>query len=218
MTLVTPRDPADIPELAPMLDGVKAAMGFIPNSMLTMAHMPQLPIAFSLLANVVFGGDLRAQLALLAPLAPAPDGGTQNLSPDLIQLVAFAVSLSSGCRYCQAHTSHGAHRRGVDDAKLAEILDYDQSPRYSSAERAALALAFAAGQVPNESKPEHFAALRAHYTERQSVQLVSVIALFGFLNRWNDTMATTLESEPYAFATATLGSVDWTVGKHSGRE
>ena len=40
MTLVTPRDPADIAELAPMLNGVKAAMGFIPNSMLTMAHMP----------------------------------------------------------------------------------------------------------------------------------------------------------------------------------
>jgi len=214
MSHVAPQDPKHLPALAPMLQAVAASMGFVPNSMLTMAHMPQLPVAFSLLANVVFGGDLQAQLKLLAPTAPPQSDSADNLPPGLIQLVAFAVSLAAGCRYCQAHTSHGAHNRGVDEAKLAAILDYANSPLYAPAERAALALAFAAGQVPNESNATHFSHLRGHYNDRQIVQLVSVIALFGFLNRWNDTMATALESVPETFAATTLAPVDWTVGKH----
>jgi len=37
----------------------EAVMGFVPNSALTMARMPQLTMAYSMLAGVVFGADLR---------------------------------------------------------------------------------------------------------------------------------------------------------------
>lgn len=57
-------------------------------------------------------------------------------------------------------------------------------------------------------------ALSEHFTDRQVVEIVSVIALFGFLNRWNDTLATTLEDEPVAFAGNTLKSSGWEPGKH----
>ena len=40
--------------------------------------------------------------------------------------------------------------------------------------------------------------------ERQIVQIVGVISLFGFLNRWNDTVATQLESAPSEFAHGVL--------------
>ena len=55
--------------------------------------------------------------------------------------------------------------------------------------------------VSNGPLPYHFAALREHYSEREIVQIVAVISLFGFLNRWNDTMATQLEASPVEFAT-----------------
>jgi hypothetical protein len=46
------------------------------------------------------------------------------------------------------------------------------------------------------------------------VQSVGVISLFGYLNRWNDTMATTLEPEPLEFATQHLAKRGWQPGKH----
>ena len=46
------------------------------------------------------------------------------------------------------------------------------------------------------------------------MELVGVISLFGYLNRWNDTMATELEGKPREFAEATLAGQGWAVGKH----
>jgi hypothetical protein len=45
---------------------------------------------------------------------------------------------------------------------------------------------------------------------------VAVISLFGWLNRWNDTMATELEDEPLAFASQHLTANGWSAGKHAG--
>jgi AhpD family alkylhydroperoxidase len=219
MANVAPLSAEQVPELAGILDRTRAAMGFVPNSMLTMAHLPQLATAFSLLAGVTFGADLRALLPAAAgggAVAGASDEGAQPLPPSLVQLVAFACSVGSGCRYCQAHTSHSAHRLGQDDRKLGAILGFETDAAYSEPERAALALAFAAAAVPNETDESHFRRLREHFTERQIVQLVAVIALFGFLNRWNDTMATQLEAAPASFAEASLGGLGWQLGKHGG--
>ena len=216
MSHVNPRPSHEVPGLRPVFEAAEGAMGFVPNSMRTMAHMPQLPFAFASLVNVVFGGDLKALMAGLADRIPEREDAEENLPPGLVQLIAFAVSLAAGCRYCQAHTSHSAHRAGEDAAKFDAVLDYEGSPLFSAAERAALALAFAAGSVPNESESRHFERLREHFTERQIVQIVGVIAVFGFLNRWNDTLATELEAIPKEFAATALGGIDWRVGKHGG--
>ena len=202
MANVEPADRNTLAELEGVFAGVEASMGFLPNSMLTMAHMPQLTMSFAMLASVVFGADLKGLMA--------------SLAPGLVQLVAFAVSVASGCRYCQAHTSHNAHRLGEPSDKLANVLAFDTDPSYTDAERAAVSLALAAGQVPNAARPEHFEALRTHFSERQIVQIVAVISLFGYLNRWNDTMATLLEAAPREFAERALGSLDWAPGKHDG--
>ncbi|MFB3105635.1 MAG: hypothetical protein ACE1ZA_12040, partial [Pseudomonadales bacterium] len=73
MSNVTPRSQEELETLAPVFAGAKAVMGFVPNSMLTMAHMPQLPVAFSLLTNVVFGGDLKVIINRLKPVVPELD-------------------------------------------------------------------------------------------------------------------------------------------------
>lgn len=215
MANITPRSLDELADLAPALEGVKAFMGFVPNSMLTMAHMPQLTLAFSMLSSTVFGADLKSLVSQLQPLIPDQSDAEQNLSPDLVQLIALATSVSSGCRYCQSHTSHNAVKFGVSDDKLNALLSYDDSTHFSAAERAVLDLAFAAGEVPNGSTPEHFVALRSYFNDRQLTQIVAVISLFGFLNRWNDTVATTLEAAPRDFADQALGHLQWQVGKHA---
>ena len=215
MAHVEPLDRAALSDIEAVFTGAEAAMGFVPNSMLTMARMPQLTLAFSLLAGVTFGADIRPQLKAFAELASEDPNAAQALPGEWVQLIAYCVSLTAGCRYCQAHTSHNGHRQGLDEEKLAAVLSYESSDLFSDAEKALIALALAAGEVPNASSQAHFDALRAHFSERQIVQIVAVISLFGFLNRWNDTMATQLESAPIEFAQTVLADGGWQIGKHA---
>lgn len=214
MAHVEPLDREQIPALEGVMASSEAMMGFVPNSMLTMAHMPQLAMAFSMFAGTVFGRDLREIVANYQDSVPQDEASDQTLPPHLVQLAAYAVSVSAGCRYCQAHTSHNAHKFGINEDKLQQLLSYESSPLFDPAERALIALSLAAGQVPNETGPQHFEALSEHFTTRQIVQLVGVVSLFGFLNRWNDTMATQLEMIPRAFASDTLAEAGWEVAKH----
>ncbi len=70
--------------------------------------------------------------------------------------------------------------------------------------------------MPNAVTDADFDALKKHFDEDQIVELVTVICLFGWLNRFNDTMATELESRPRAFAEANLAAAGWDIGKHAG--
>jgi len=214
MPHVEPLSREELPELSKVLEMTEAVMGFVPNSALTMAHMPQLTMAYSMLAGVVYGADLRVLMEHYADTVPGLDVAGENLTPDQVQLIAFATSLSAGCRYCQAHTSAKFIATGAPIDKLNAILHYEESELFTPAEKALIALALAAGQTPNEANPDHFAALRSHFSDRQIVQIVGVISMFGFLNRWNDTMATTLESKPVDFAKKELAAFGWDVSKH----
>src|SRR5262249_58025778 len=102
----------------------------------------------------------------------------------------------------------------VEYKKLAAVWEYQTSPLYSAAERATLDFALAAASVPNAVTDDMFAELRKHWSEEQIVEIVGVIALFGFLNRWNDTMATPLEDDPLAFGERHLAAHGWDAGKH----
>jgi alkylhydroperoxidase family enzyme len=78
-----------------------------------------------------------------------------------------------------------------------------------------LRLARDSALIPSQVGAEHFDALRRHFDESQIVELVAVCALFGFLNRWNDTISTQLEAIPRSFAEKHLAAAGWTVGKHA---
>ncbi len=176
-------------EFEELFNGVEAFMGYVPNAHLAMAERPELLIAFSSLARTIFQ--------------------TQSVDMQTKQLIALASSLSSGCKYCQAHTSHGAERAGAKEEKIAEILNYAQSNYYTNQERAVLDLAFASGRTPNESNQEHFNELKKHFSDDQIIDIVSVISMFGFLNRWNDTLGTKLEDIPKDFVEEKLKPLGW---------
>ena len=192
MTHIKPKAREDLPELAPLFDLVEQTMGFVPESMTTMAHWPELLGAFGGLgATVLNSGEVDVGLK---------------------QLIAHVSSNAAGCRYCQAHTSENAEKRGVSAEKIQAVFEFETSPVFDDAERAALRLAAHGGMVPNAAEASDFEALKPHFSDRQIVEIVAVVSLFGFLNRWNDTMATTLEASPLAFATNNLSG--WEVGKH----
>ena len=214
MTHIESRSKDELPELATVLNNAEATMGFIPNSMLTMAHMPQLTMAFSILAGTVFGADLKNLLDMYIDEVPTDANAAEALPPETVQLIAYSVSLSAGCRYCQAHTSNNANRFGISEEKLQAVLQFETSPLFSQSERAVIDLALNAGQVPNGVNKSHIEALQANFSERQIVQIVGVVSLFGFLNRWNDTLATSLEDHPVEFAQRVLSAGGWQIDKH----
>ena len=94
-------------------------------------------------------------------------------------------------------------------------MEYATSPLFSAPERAALAFAQAAGAQPNTVTRAHFDAVLKHFNEDQIVEITAVICLFGWLNRWNDTMATALEDEPLSFGETHLAWSGWSVGRHT---
>ena len=194
MTQISKKDRQELPALAPMLDMVEAGMGFVPNSMLTMAHWPELLGAF---------GGLGATILQ-----------TGDIEPELKQLIALVSSRASGCNYCQAHTSHSAHRAGAAEAKIAAAFEFEQSPLFSDRERVALRFGWHAAMQPNATEPSDLAALKQFFSEREVVEIVAVVSLFGFLNRWNDTMATELEPQAVEFGNRALAESGWNRGKH----
>jgi hypothetical protein len=56
--------------------------------------------------------------------------------------------------------------------------------------------------------------MKQHWTDGQIVEILGVVAMFGFLNRWNDSMATPLEDVPKKIAVKTAGQRIWNAGKH----
>ncbi|TQV81242.1 carboxymuconolactone decarboxylase [Exilibacterium tricleocarpae] len=163
-------------ELQAIMSAGEDMMGFTPNDGLIMARKPAL---------------LKALLGLVQAVY---EPGSVPIG--LKKLVALMTSSASGCRYCEAHTGFGALRVGVDENKVAAIWEYPTHPLFDAAERAALDLARNAAMVPNAVTDQDFAALREHFTDEQIIELVGVISLFGFLTRWNATLATDLEAEP----------------------
>ena len=106
-------------------------------------------------------------------------------------------------------------RISVNEARLTSLWDFRTSALYSDKERAALEFALAAAAQPNAVTDELFAELRTYWSDTQIVEILGVVAMFGFLNRWNDSMATPLEPVPQGIAATTLGARGWTPGKHS---
>jgi uncharacterized peroxidase-related enzyme len=190
----------ELGDLTEVIEKSAKVLGFVPNSQRIMAHKPELLRAFAQLVGAVY----------------APQHSL--LTPQLKSMISAASSLTAGCMYCIAHTSSTSSRTGVDDDKIAAIWEFESSDKFSEAERSALRFAQAASAVPNMVTDADFEDLRKHYTEEEIVEIVSVISLFGFLNRWNDTMATPLEEEPVEFAQRTLKGTDWDGAKHMAGE
>jgi uncharacterized peroxidase-related enzyme len=192
---LAPLPPTHTPELKEVFEASRERMGFIPNSQLIMQRRPRMVKAFAQLTAAVWDPDSKVDLAFK-------------------RLIAHVASRSAGCRYCMAHTAESAAKLGTDASRLDAVWNYRTSPLFNEAERAALDVAVAAGGVPNAVTDEMFDELHKHWNEDQIVEIVSVIAMFGFLNRWNDTLATPLEDEPLEFAETHLAAHGWEPGHH----
>jgi uncharacterized peroxidase-related enzyme len=184
-----------VAEFKDRFDHYENTRGFIPNSILTMSRRPGIAKAFMLLNQaVLYEGTVDEELKML---------------------VSLIASQAAGCSYCQAHMANLSSIYKASDMKIAAVWEFEDSDLFNDAERAALRLAVNASIIPNQAAQEDFDELAKYFDEGQIVELVASIALFGYLNRWNDTMATDLEDYPASVAHRTIGSTGWQPGKHA---
>ena len=107
-------------------------------------------------------------------------------------------------------------RLGIDGKKLEAVWEYRTSALFDERERVALDFANAAASQPNDVTDELFDRMKRHWTEGQIVEIAGTVAMFGFMNRWNDTMATPLEEEPIEVGEKHVAAHGWNIGKHGG--
>ena len=195
MPLVQPLSPDANDEVRELADFFNETLGFCPNSVLTMQRRPAIAKAFINLNMAVMENQGRVTSALK-------------------RLIGYISSHVAGCRYCQAHTIRAAERYGAEEEKMANIWEYKSHPAFSDAERVALDLAVAASTIPNGVDEEIQKSLHEHWDDGEIVEILGVVALFGYLNRWNDSMATSLEEGAVESAQQWLTSDGWERGKH----
>ncbi len=195
MAHIQPLPASHSPELQEHFAVFEKILGFVPNSLLTMQRKPKMVQGFAALTESMMGPDSEVDLGFK-------------------RLLAHFASSAAGCRYCQAHSLVAARIHGISDAKLAELWSYKTSALFSDAERAAMDFALAAGSVPNSVDEALMQRLKQHWSENQILEILGVISLYGFLNRWNDSLATELEDGPQQLATQMLADQHWDAGKH----
>ena len=197
MPRIKPLPREDLQEFDDFFNMAEAVMGFVPNSLLTLGRKPEILRAFSGLMAAVYGPG--------------------KIAPALRSLISYVASNAAGCLYCQAHTAHTAHGMAVSEEKLKAAFEFETSALFTDAERAALRVAAHGAMVPNAVTDEDFDELRKHYDDEEIVEIVTTLSLFGFLNRWNNTMATELEATPLRFAKGKLVHTGWEAGMHAAK-
>ncbi|WP_318310882.1 carboxymuconolactone decarboxylase family protein [Flagellimonas crocea] len=197
MPLVNPLSPDHDPQTKELAEFFNETLGFCPNSVLTMQHRPAISKAFINLNKAVMANEGRVTSALK-------------------RMIAWVSSNATGCRYCQAHAIRAAERYGAKQEQLDNIWEYRTHNAFSEAEKAALDFALAASQVPNTVNTDIKKELYKHWNDGEIVEMMGVISLFGYLNRWNDSMGTDIEDGAVESAEKYLGEVGWQKGKHDG--
>lgn len=195
MPRISPRPSSELTQFADMFRDLEEFFGFLPNDYLTMGHRPNLVKAIAgLTSALVFDeGETSFELRLLVP---------------------YVASKAANCVYCVAHSASLIERNGLSMDKVRRSAEFETDPIFSDAERAALRVATRANLHPNGVTDEDFAELKKHFSDQAIVEIVGLIAMMAFYNRWNDTMATILERGPQKIASEFLAADGWMIGRH----
>ncbi|MGH9026903.1 MAG: carboxymuconolactone decarboxylase family protein [Acidimicrobiia bacterium] len=126
-----------------------------------------------------------AMEALQAVGAAVAATGLPELTVDLVNM---RVSQINGCGVCLLGDLRAAKKHGETDERLAVVAGWREAPFFTSAERAALALAEAATRLSDRPDPVpdaiwHEAA--RHYDDESLAALVVAIANINLWNRLN---------------------------------
>ena len=196
MPLVKPLSPESNPDVSKLAEFFNETLGFCPNSVLTMQIRPEIARSFINLNMAVMTNHGRITSAFK-------------------RIIAWVSSNAAGCKYCQAHAIRAAERYGAEQEQLDNIWEYRTHKSFNESETVALDFTLAASQIPNAVDDEIQQRLHKYWDDGEIVEILAVVSLFGYLNRWNDSMATSIENGAIKSAEKYLAKSGWNKGKHA---
>lgn len=116
---------------------------------------------------------------------------TGGVDPLVLELVHLRASQINGCSPCVFAGVASAKKHGETDERLHNVVTWRETPFFTDAERAALALTEAATRIQDGAPgvtDEIWNAAAAHFDEKQLSSIILNIALTNFFNRINHTI------------------------------
>ncbi len=161
------------PDVAALYDRLYADRGVVPNMFKGLANVPDLVLGIA---------------AFLKPLM-----ADSALPGWYKELIATRVAALNGCEYCVSAHRYLALQRGATPEQIATAEDFAQMTSFESGpftekEKAGFRYAdllHASGHAIHDAA---FAALSAHYTTEEIVELTAVAAAFEFFPRINTAL------------------------------
>lgn len=120
----------------------------------------------------------------------AASAGSAGIPETTLYLVQLRASQINGCSVCVDIHSRELELAGESSERIHTVAVWRETPYFSDAERAALALTEAATRLADSSDPvpdELWAEVARHYGEAQLAALVIAIATINAFNRINAT-------------------------------
>src|SRR5947209_13529327 len=108
-----------------------------------------------------------------------------------LELVHLRASQINGCSFCVDSGARSAKKAGETDERLFAVAAWRETPYFTDAERAALALAEAVTRLADRSDPvpdEIWEEATRHYDEKGLAAIILMIAMTNLFNRVNITV------------------------------
>ncbi|MEM6895420.1 MAG: hypothetical protein AAF554_17115 [Bacteroidota bacterium] len=144
----------------------------------------------------------------------------------------FVFQLASGCTHCQVHGSFGVFQEFEKDyvqdeipvealpeviAYIHDLMDFENSNKFSEAEKAAFRLARDSGPTPGLTTATHIEDLRRYYTDREIQEIIANCVLTGWLATTITSQASVTDRKSMSWALKHLTPKGWNPGVHIGR-
>jgi len=136
----------------------------VPEWVKVMAHSPKILKEFRELFNVIM-----------------TEGKIESI---LKWKIAYTVSQSLKCPFCVDVTEKMLKKLGADERTIEKIKENKDLPEE---EKEVLKLVKEVTLKANICTPELFEKLKGKFSEEEIVEIVSIIGLFNYINRFNNT-------------------------------
>lgn len=122
-----------------------------------------------------------------ALLKTTRQGGVPSKTLELVHLRASQIN---GCSFCVDAGARSAKKAGETDERLFAVAAWRETPYFTDAERAALALTEAVTRLADRPDPvpdEIWEEAARHYDEKGLASLILMIGVTNLFNRFNAT-------------------------------
>ncbi|MEU8273644.1 carboxymuconolactone decarboxylase family protein [Microbispora bryophytorum] len=113
---------------------------------------------------------------------------SQGLPQELMEMIHLRVSQINGCSYCVDAGLKSLRKLGESDERIGLVSAWRETPYYTDAERAALALAEASTRLADRAdavSDEVWDNAADHFDEKQLASILLMTAVSNLFNRLN---------------------------------